>query len=139
MEIKRDETLTEAQQLAAYVLRFFLRHYHPMGPWEMRRWLHEFMLIGLLWFEEGIPEDADVSFPYQLNPRPLESMPNAEITHRILKYRGDELEFICGKLKRPTWASNRNKLRGKTSLTEVRRIWQASLFFSDLHSHRKSR
>ena len=131
MEIKRDETLTEAQQLAAYVLRFHMRPYNPQHPYEMRRWLHEFMLIGLLWFEESIPENADVPFPYQLNPRPLESMPDADITHQILKYGQDELEFICGKLKRPKWASKRNELRGTTSLAEVRRIWQASLFFSN--------
>ena len=29
MEIKRDETLTEAQQLAAYVLRFHMRPLQP--------------------------------------------------------------------------------------------------------------
>ena len=138
MEIKRDKTLTEAQQLAAYVLRFHMRPYNPQHPYEMRRWLHEFMLIGFLWFEEGIPENADVPFPYQLNPRPLESMPDPDITHRILKYGQDELEFICGKLKRPKWASKRNDLRGQVTLAEVCKIWQASLFFSDLHSHRKS-
>jgi len=129
MEIKRDETLTEAQQLAAYVLRFHMRPYNPQHPYEMRRWLHEFMLIGFLWFEDGIPENADVSFPYQLNPRPLESMPDPDITHRILKYGQDELEFICGKLKRPRWASKRNELRGTIGMGNLNAICLTTVLY----------
>ena len=110
-------------------MRYRLEFRGPTGSYEIRRWLNQFILLGLVWVEDGVPEDNKVRFQYQLNPRPLEIQQlDEKLTRRILKYPKDDLQFICKKLKRPEWATKRNSPRGKTSLFEVRRVWEKDLF-----------
>lgn len=124
IQVVRDDTLSDVEQFTHYVMRFGVRLGFPSSLEDVRRWLLELMLLGLLWFEESVPDDLTIHFPYQLNPHPLESLPEWAIIRRILKYWDEELEFLCTRLKRPAWASKRNDLRGMISLVEARKSWQ---------------
>ena len=129
VEFNRDEKFPDAEQLINYMMRYRLEFRGPTGSYEIRRWLNQFILLGLVWVEDGVPEDDEVRFQYKLNSRPPEIQQlNEKLTRRILKYPKEDLEFICKKLKRPEWATKRNSSRGKTSLFEVRRVWGKDLF-----------
>ena len=124
-----DEKFPDAERLINYMMRYRLEMWGHTGSYEIRRWLNQFILLGLVWVEDGVPEDNKVRFQYQLNPRPLEIQQlDKKLTRRIHKYPKDDLEFICKKLKQPEWAVKRNSPRGKTSLFEVGKVWADVLF-----------
>jgi len=124
-----DEKFPDAEQLVKYMMRYRQEFWGPKGNYEIPLWLNQFILLGLVWVEDGVPDDRKTLFQYQLNPRPLEIQQlDEKLTRRILKYPKDDLEFICKKLKRPEWATKRNSPRGKTSLFEVGKVWADILF-----------
>ena len=124
-----DEKFPDAERLINYMMCYRLEMWGPTGSYEIRRWLNQFILLGLVWVEDGVPEDNKVRFQYQLNPRPLEIQQlDKKLTRRIHKYPKDDLEFICKKLKRPEWAAKCNSPRGKTSYFEVQKVLGDVLF-----------
>ena len=118
-----EDSLSDADRLAGFLMRYNPKPYNPRGYDDARRLLYAFMLLGMLWFENGIPEDPKSKLVYYLNPQWPHLIIPYDVEKRVLRLELIDLEFIWDKLKKPKWVSSRNPLHGEVSLVEVYEKW----------------
>ena len=83
---------------------------------ENRRFLYSFKILGILWFNDSLPDDLAHPVDYVINPTWQNNIRQLA-TIRIESLGEQELAYICNKLKKPRWV-NRSGLRGKLTFQD---------------------